>query len=327
MILRLARLLSRLQAGLVTSPALAGVFVCALLAGCATPQVSQLARSWPTELPAKTVLSGTPFIAQEDYECGPAALAMVLQSAGLAVTAEQLVDQVYLPNRKGSLQIEVLAASRRQGLPGYVLAPQLDAVLREVAAGHPVLVFQNLSLPVYPVWHFAVVMGYDRERNVLLLHSGRTQSLEMSLYAFERTWERGSYWAMVALPTTQLPATAQADSMARAIAALERVQPGAAQTAYQTALAQWPAHRALMIGVGNSAYAQKQWSAAEAAYRAATQTHADFADAWNNLADVLWLQGKRAEARDAIDKAVALGGARLPQYLALQQQIAATPQP
>lgn len=314
----------RLRLARLASPALAGFFVCTLLGlgGCATPQVSQLSRTWPAELPAKVALSNTPFIAQEDYECGPAALAMVLQSAGLSVTAEQLVEQVYLPNRKGSLQIEVLAASRRHGLPGYVLEPQVDAVVREVAAGHPVLVFQNLSLPVYPVWHFAVVMGYDRDSNTMLLHSGRTQAMEMSLYAFERTWARGGYWAMVALPPNQLPATAQPENMARAIAALERVQPSAAQTAYRTALQQWPTQRALMLGAGNTAYALQQWVAAEAAYRAATLAHPDFADAWNNLAEVLLQQGKRAEAQTAIGNAIALGGVRLPQYQALQKQIA-----
>jgi tetratricopeptide (TPR) repeat protein len=164
-------------------------------------------------------------------------------------------------------------------------------------------------------------MGYDRDRNVLLLHSGRTQAMEMSLYAFERTWERGGYWAMVALPTNQLPTTAQSENMARAIAALERVQPVAAQAAYRTALQKWPTQRALMLGAGNSAYALQQWEVAEAAYRAAAQAHPDFADAWNNLAEVLSQQGKRAEAQTAIGKAVALGGVRLPQYLELQKKI------
>lgn len=45
----------------------------------------------------------------------------------------------------------MLVASRRNGLPAYPLKPKLEAVLREVAAGNPVLVFQNLSLPIYPV--------------------------------------------------------------------------------------------------------------------------------------------------------------------------------
>jgi hypothetical protein len=35
--------------------------------------------------------------------------------------------------------------------------------LREVAAGNPVLVLQNLSFAWAPVWHYAVVMGYDAD--------------------------------------------------------------------------------------------------------------------------------------------------------------------
>lgn len=306
-----------------TTPAIAGVFVCALLAGCATPQVALLDQHWPTAVPVRMELSTTPFFPQEEYECGPAALATVLQSAGLPVQPDALVEQVYLPGRKGSLQVEMLAASRRYGLPAYPLQKQLGAVLEEVAAGHPVLVFQNLSLPIYPVWHYAVVIGFDRERNVLVLRSGRTQRLEMSLFAFERTWARGSYWAMVVLPTDQLPATAEPDAYAQSVAALERVNPRAAQSAYATALTRWPAHRTLLLGAGNTAYALHALPAATAAYRAAVQMHPDFADAWNNLAQALLDQGKKREASAAIAKAVALGGERLPQYLELQNQISA----
>jgi tetratricopeptide (TPR) repeat protein len=307
----------------IISPALAGVFICAALClgGCATPQVSRLAEHWPDGLPERVLLDNVPFIAQEDYECGPASLAMILQSAGLPVSADQLVEQVYLPGRKGSLQIELLAASRRHGLPGYVLATDVSAVLREVAAGHPVLVFQNLSLPVYPVWHFAVVVGYDRARNLLILHSGTTRAMETSLFAFERTWERSAYWAMVALPLTQFPTTANSEDMAKAIAALERVQPKAAQTAYSTALRQWPVQRTLMLGAGNTAYTLGQLEVAQRAYQATTQAHPDFADAWNNLAEVLLQQGHMEQARTAINRAVALGGVRLPQYLELQRKI------
>jgi tetratricopeptide (TPR) repeat protein len=310
------------------TPALAGFFMAAalLLAGCATPQVSRLAQDWPTELPSQTVLTGVPFFPQEDFECGPAALAMVLQAAGIAVTPEALQDQVYLPQRKGSLQVEMLAATRRQGLPAYLIKPQLQTVLQEVAAGHPVLVFQNLSLPVYPVWHYAVVVGFDRARNVVILHSGRTARMEMSLFAFERTWARGGYWAMVALPLTELAASAEPDSWAQALAALERRQPQAASQAYATALQRWPDHASLMLGLGNAAYAQGQLGRAEAAYRAAVQAHTTFADAWNNLAQVLLDMERRPEAATAIARAVALGGPRLERYQQLQQSIPAPSQ-
>lgn len=308
-----------------TTPAFAGVFVCVLLAlglaGCATPQVSSLVQHWPNDMPALSEIKEVPFFAQEEYECGPAALAMVLQTAGVPVLPEQLVEQVYLPGRKGSLQIELLAASRRNGLPAYLLQPKLEALLREVAAGNPVLVLQNLSLAFYPVWHYAVVIGFDRDRNRISLRSGRSERLDMSLFTFERTWARGEYWAMVALSPTKLPITAEPARFAQSVAALERINPAAAQSAYFTALKQWPTQRAMLLGAGNTAYALGQLHTAAGAYQAAVQAHPDFADAWNNLAQTLLELGQQQQASVAIARAVALGGARLSEYQRLRLQI------
>lgn len=292
-----------------------------LLGGCATPQVATLEARWPDELPARVELARVPFFPQEEFECGPAALAMVAQAAGVTVSPEALVDQVYLPGRQGSLQPEMLAATRRQGLLAYPLKPSIEAVLREVAAGNPVLVFQNLAFPIYPVWHYAVVMGYDRERHVLLLHSGVTARMEISLVAFERTWARGQYWAMLALPPGQLPATAEPRAYTAAAATLERTDAGGAQRAFAAALQRWPNERAALLGAGNSAYALGQREAAARAYRQTVTRHPDFADGWNNLAQVLMALGRRVEASQAIARAVALGGARLPDYLSLQARI------
>lgn len=301
---------------------MAGFLVCAmLLAGCVAAPVQDLLARWPAQLPQHASLSTVPFYAQEDYECGPAALAMLLQSAGVNAAPADLLPQVYLPGRQGSLQVEMMVAARRHGLPAYLLVPTLAAVLQEVAAGHPVLVFQNLSLPVYPVWHYAVVIGFDRERGTITLHSGRTPRLEMTLSVFERTWARGDHWAMVALPPSTLPATAQATPFAAVLAALERNAPSAAQQAYKTALQRWPDDLVLMLGAGNAAYALGQLGEAAAAYQAALQAHPRAADAWNNLAQVRIDQGRKLEARQAIDKALAIGGPRLETYRALADKL------
>lgn len=308
------------------APALAGVLLCAvmLLTGCAAPpQLARLQAAWPAAIPAQAEITSVPFYPQEDYECGPATLAMVASAAGVSVHPEQLVEQVYVPARKGALQQEMLAAARRQGLLSYALSPQFEAVLQEVAAGHPVIVFQNLSLPIYPVWHYAVVIGYDRSQGMLLLHSGRSERLEMPLDTFERTWARGGYWAMVALAPKQLPTTAEPDRLAVAIAALERVRPQAAREAYAQALLRWPTHRPILLGAGNAAYATGQRADAVAAFRHAARVHPDFADAWHNLAQVLMEQGAWREARAAVAQAVALGGTRLPRYLELQASLQA----
>ncbi|MBV8502303.1 MAG: PA2778 family cysteine peptidase [Paucibacter sp.] len=304
-----------------SAPLLGALFVltlCGGLAGCAAPAaVQQLERSWPPALAPRADLSSVPFFPQDDHECGPAALAMLLQASGTAATPAQLSPEVYLPGRQGSLQQELLIAARRHGLPAYVLAPDLRDLLTEVAAGHPVLVFQNLSLPIYPIWHYAVVVGYDRERGSLLLHSGLTKRLEMSLATFERTWARAGHWAMLALPTNEVPATAQVQTFAAAAVALERLDARAARQTYATALQRWPEDPVLLLGAGNAAYAQGDLAGAAVAYRHAVNTRPDLADAWNNLAHVLMESGEaahRGEARQAAEQALALGGPRVAQY-------------
>jgi tetratricopeptide (TPR) repeat protein len=296
-----------------------------LLGGCASlpPQTASLRQDWPTALPQRVLLDDARlrFYPQEDYECGPAALAMLMSAAGLEVRPEQLVPQVYLPGRQGSLQQELLAASRRHGLVAYRLAPRLETLLRELAAGHPVLVFQNLSLPLAPVWHYALAIGFDRERGKLILHSGREAHQTISLATFERTWERGGHWAMVALPPDRLPATAEAATLALAIAALERSDKQAARQAYAQALQRWPAQPTLLLGAGNSAYAASDLAAAEQAYRAAVSAELRLADGWNNLAQVLLERGRPAEARAVLQRALDLGGPRLAQYQAFAQRL------
>jgi len=126
---------------------------------------------------------------------------------------------------------------------------------------------------------------------------------------------------MLALKPDQLPVTAEPSIYTTAAAALERVNPRAAQTAYASALQHWPDDRAALFGSGNTAYALGQREAAAKAYRHAVKRHPDFADGWNNLAQVLLELNHRKEASQAIAHAVLLGGERLPAYQALQQDI------
>ena len=306
-----------------STPALAGVVLCGLLlTGCATaPQTAALQRTWPTQLPQQVLLNRVPFHPQEDLLCGPATLATVAQAAGSSVTPEQLTPQVYLPGRQGALQTEMLAATRRQGLVAYPLAPDLQTVLTEVASGHPVLVLQNLSLPFKPMWHYAVVVGFDQTQKQVVLNSGTTQRMRLSMSTFENTWARSSHWAVRVSPPDQLPVTAQADDWAVAVAALERSSPLAAQTAYATGLKKWPSHRISLLGLGNTAYALGQRAEAAQAFEATTRAHPDFADAWNNLAQVRLELGQLPAAQRAARQAVALGGARQENYQTLLQNI------
>lgn len=287
-------------------PGLALVLV--LLSGCAT-QTKALRSAVQADLPRQVELRNTPFIAQERYQCGPAALAMSLRAAGFAVDADALVPQVYLPQREGSLQVEMLAAGRRNGAFSMTLPPRLDALLAELAAGTPVLILQNLSLPIAPKWHYAVVIGYDLDRGDIILRSGTTERLVMRMSTFEHTWKRSGYWAMVTLAPGGLPKTAAQAPTVEALVAYEKNSPpAAARQAYAAGARRWPGNMALALGLGNTAYAAGDRPAAAQAYQRATVLHPDSGAAFNNLAVTLMELGRLPEARAAAEKAVALGG-------------------
>jgi tetratricopeptide (TPR) repeat protein len=295
----------------VAAGALLGLF---LLTGCATPQVQALLAQPPEGLPTHAELVTVPFFPQEEYQCGPAALATVLKHAGVAISPEGLVQMVYLPAREGSLQVEMLAAARSHGQLAYRLAPRLQDLLAEVAAGNPVIVLQNLSLAFAPVWHYAVVIGYDLGREEIILRSGTTHRLSMTLTTFEHTWARGRHWAMIALPPHLLPETAAEAEYVAASAALERVSPLSARYAYAAALKRWPMNLTARLGFGNVAYSQGDLALSEESYRRATVDHPGSGDAWNNLAQVLFEMGRKDDALIAARKAVALGGPRIASY-------------
>ena len=297
---------------------LAGVFLClgllacgGLLGGCAIilPQTEALQQQWPSDLKDRVELESVPFFPQNDYQCGPAALATAMVYDGVAVTPDALISKVYIPDRKGSLQIEMLAAPRSYGLVSWQLAPRFTDLLREVQAGNPVILLQDYGVWPVSVWHYAVVVGFDSASRKVVLRSGEKRRQELPWSVLEYTWKRSDYWAFVALPPQRIAATANEPGWLAAIAAMQRVAPhAAARTAFQTALARWPDSLDGAVGLANAEYAEHDLTAAERVLRSALARHPQSAVLLNNLAQVLLDQNRPAEALQTIDAAVALGG-------------------
>ena len=291
----------------VFATAAGGLLAAAALGGCAV-QTASLTAAPPADLAPAVELADTPFFPDDSHFCGPAALATALGAAGFATTPDALVDKVFLPGRAGSLQLEMLAGARRAGAVATLIPGTLEAVMRETAAGHPVVVLQNLGLSWAPSWHYAVVVGYALDARAFLLRSGPMRRQQLAFRTFEHTWDRGGRWAFVVLPPGELPATATEAEVTRALVAFERsATPTAAATAYRGGLARWPASLTLRVGLGNALYAGADLGGAEAAFRLAAEVH-DAAAAWNNLARLLLEQGRTAEARQAAERALANAG-------------------
>lgn len=290
----------------------AGLFVlCGLLTGCTllAPQTIAVVTNPPPGLALSGEVAGVPYFAHTEHHCGPAALAMALNSAGANVTPAALIDQVYLPGRRGSLQAEMLAAARRNGMVAYVLQPDLADVLLEINAGTPVITLENYGITAFPLWHYALAIGFDLHSGDLIRHSGTTARKRTPLSVFERFWRAEGHWAMVAVPPERLPATATEPRYAEAVIALEKSgQTRRAAAAYETLLKRWPANLVALMGRGNTAHALGDLARAEASFRQAVALHGDSIAAHNNLAQTLLERGRLDEALAAAEQAVSLGG-------------------
>jgi hypothetical protein len=297
---------ARPRAGFVLSAAvgrLAAIAAVALLAGCAqlVPQTMALRTGWPAGVPQSAELETVPFFPDDAYQCGPAALATVLAHSGLAITPEPLVQQVWIPARKGSLQLEMLATARRHDRVAYVLAPRYGDMLREVAAGNPVIVLQDVGQLVTQ-WHYAVVAGFDYPSGSIFLRSGTQRRQDMPFTAFERSWMPSGYWSMVAMPPDRIPASATEDAWMNAVLAMARVaQPRAVQTAFATALQRWPDNQVAAVGLANQLHARGDLEQAATVLTEARRRHPSSAIVTNNLAQVLSDLGRQQEALAIIE--------------------------
>lgn len=274
-----------------------------LLAGCAINPALRVSEAAPAAGPLQVA---APFHPQTQYQCGPAALATILGASGIDAAPEALAPQVYLPGRQGSLQLELVAATRRAGRIPYVVDRRPEALLAELAGGRPVLVLQNLWVRTVPRWHYAVLVGSDPARNRVVLNSGDRQGLTMRAPAFLRTWDWAGRWAMVSLRPGELPRQADATRYLAAVADFEVVAGAqAAAPAWHAAVQAWPEDPRPHLALGNQAYAADDRVGAARHYRAGLALAPQDPVLGNNYASTLATLGCHAEARRALEVALA----------------------
>jgi hypothetical protein len=269
------------------------------LVGCAGRAL--LTDMTPSPASPARELETTPFFPQVTHQCGPAALATVLGASGVDTTPDALVPDVYVPGLHGSLQVELLAASRRAGRIPYPIEPALDALIAEIDGGRPVLVLQNLGLALLPRWHYAVVIGYSVNDDRIVLRSGRTPRQVVPSERFEQSWSRAGGWGFVLLAPGEMPARPAADAYVAAVAAFEGANAGpAAIPAWERAFERWPDSDDVVFAFGNALLSAGEGRSAERCYRALLARSPGSVGARNNLAMLLAGRGCVSAARSTL---------------------------
>ena len=184
---------------------------------------------------------------------------------------------------------------------------QLESLLRELAAGNPIFVLQNLAIDAYPIWHYEILIGYDLEQRHMILRSGVNRRIIRTFALFEKTWQRAGHWALAVVNPDSIPATASLETYLAAVIDMEQVgKLSSARRGYTTALQSWPDSQLAFSGLGNTSYALKDYADAESAYRAALVVEPGKAEIWNNLAYSLAQLGRHQASLEAIENALEL---------------------
>jgi len=148
------------------------------------------------------IVASVPFVAQEGgEECGATAVLVILSHAGRPVDREALRTRMVRPSVGGSFTFDVALALRRAGLHTIERrGGSLDELRGWLEAGRPPVVLLALRPFNTGLKHFAVVVGVDEGRGVVLVHDGARAFAPLDRGEFLERWARADRWSLAAIP-------------------------------------------------------------------------------------------------------------------------------
>ncbi|MGX5200775.1 PA2778 family cysteine peptidase [Aliikangiella sp. IMCC44632] len=285
----------------------AGISACFLLlcSGCiSTAWQTQQIRNNPPPIKPQHLIKDVPFFPQQQYYCGPTTLAEVANYYQKDTTPDSIAPALFIPEFKGTLQIELQAAARQQGLLAYADNSNIAQLLTLLSEDIPVIVLQNLGTDWLPQWHYAVAIGYNLNDLSITLHSGQDAFRWTQLDNFERTWKRSNYWLLVALPATKISTTMQPIrylNAAQDLVSVQQTQHGL--NAMHTAQQKWPNYWLSYFLLGNY-YLKDNEKQALAWYLKGEHLALNNISYLNNLAFAFGMNGCQSLALATIEKAI-----------------------
>ncbi|KAF0866279.1 peptidase C39 family protein [Pseudomonas sp. LD120] len=187
------------------------------LVGCAGQRGPEI-----QHLPERVELSSVAFFHGEAYQSGPGALASMLSQQGVVITPGLLDKPLHLPGAEAQLQQNMQILAREYGMVVYPLDDNLQALLAQVAAGYPVLVRFTEGSAFWAEPRYAVLVGYNRSKQTVLLRGAKSRRQLIGFSAFESAWKDAGSFAVLIQAPDQLPAQVDRQRWLKAASELAR---------------------------------------------------------------------------------------------------------
>lgn len=259
-----------------------------LAAGCLTTKPRSKA---PTS--AAMTIDSVPVRTWGDNTCGSGALSAVLNHLGDPVTEAEL-DSAFPKGRHGGVvSIDLLIEARRRGYDAELVEGNEALVVEHLRQGVPViLMLQVADLPGEnrDYYHYVIADGWDPAREIVRLQFGDGKVRWTDLSTLEKAWRGAGYAAFIVRPQSL------EKGLRQAVLLEERTSLPEAREAYRALARSHPDSPVPWTNLGNVEARLGARGDAEAAYREALRIAPGDKDAANNLAWLLFEEGRIHEA-------------------------------
>ena len=140
------------------------------------------------------IIENVPFFPQEDFQCGPASLAMILNYNGVHVTPDDIAKEIFSESAGGTLTIDMVLYAQRRGLSAFQHKGSMEELKESIASGYPVIVLVDYGYSLYKRNHYMVVKGYNSRG--IIVHSGKNKDKFIATKDFLKTWEKTNFWTL-----------------------------------------------------------------------------------------------------------------------------------
>jgi ABC-type bacteriocin/lantibiotic exporter with double-glycine peptidase domain len=143
-------------------------------------------------------IEDVPFYPQETYQCGPAALAGVLNYWGIDVTPQEIAEEIFSESARGTLNIDMVLYAQSKGLRARYYRGGIEDIQRRISDGFPIIALVDFGFMAYQQNHFMVVIGFNEYG--VVVNSGKYQGRLLSWRDFEKAWQKTLFWTLFITP-------------------------------------------------------------------------------------------------------------------------------
>jgi len=160
--------------------------------------------------PGRGVWLDVPYVKQTEDGCGSAAIAMLLQywgAHGTAVAGERadaaiIQKKLYSRKARGIFASDMERYFRESGFREFAIRGAWSDLRQHLQQGRPLIVSTQPLSAKAPL-HYVVVTGMDWQREAVFLNDpARGKLLRVERGEFEREWQAGGNWMLLAVPAS-----------------------------------------------------------------------------------------------------------------------------